>query len=219
VLAKEGPRQRSYTDPGHSSIATLDFVHRNGGAWGGGVLFDVEMMLPLAYAELERAMGEPSFGAAHKRWMSNSIGSVVGAIGIGQEVPDARSAVVIDHRVKDRFGMPAALIRGETHPSTIETTHFMENLLLEWINAIGGNGLVNLRESPGRPPVNEHSAGTCRLGDDPDASACDRYGRVHGAENVWVADASLHPTNGSVNPGLTVLANAFRVAEMIASQP
>jgi choline dehydrogenase-like flavoprotein len=32
-------------------------------------------------------------------------------------------------------------------------------------------------------------------------------------ENVRVADASLHPTDGSVNPGLTVLANAFRVAD------
>ncbi len=40
-------------------------------------------------------------------------------------------------------------------------------------------------------------------------------GRVHGTENVYVADASLHPTNGSVNPGLTVMANAFRVADLL----
>jgi choline dehydrogenase-like flavoprotein len=65
----------------------------------------------------------------------------------------------------------------------------------------------------GGPPVNEHSAGTCRLAEDPAHSACDPSGRLHGVDNVWVADASLHPTNGSVNPGLTVLANAFRVAD------
>jgi len=34
---------------------------------------------------------------------------------------------------------------------------------------------------------------------------------------VWVADASLHPTNGGVNPALTVMANAMRVADLIAA--
>ena len=51
------------------------------------------------------------------------------------------------------------------------------------------------------------------MGDDQAQSACDPFGRVHGTENVYVADASLHPTNGSVNPALTVMANAYRVAE------
>jgi choline dehydrogenase-like flavoprotein len=34
---------------------------------------------------------------------------------------------------------------------------------------------------------------------------------------VYVCDASLHPTNGSVNPGLTVMANAYRICESVAS--
>jgi choline dehydrogenase-like flavoprotein len=62
----------------------------------------------------------------------------------------------------------------------------------------------------------EHSAGTCRMGENPATSACDRYGRLHGAENVYVADASLLPTNGSVNPGVTTMANAWRIAEALA---
>ncbi len=53
------------------------------------------------------------------------------------------------------------------------------------------------------------------MGDDPRRSACDPNGRVHGTDNVYVADASLHPTNGSVNPALTVMANAFRVADRL----
>jgi choline dehydrogenase-like flavoprotein len=62
----------------------------------------------------------------------------------------------------------------------------------------------------------EHSAGTARLGDDPASSACDSQGRLWGSRNVWVADASLHPTNGGVNPALTVMANAMRVAGFVA---
>jgi choline dehydrogenase-like flavoprotein len=54
------------------------------------------------------------------------------------------------------------------------------------------------------------------MGDDPATAACDRHGRLHGTTNVYVADASLLPTNGSVNPGETTMANAWRVAERAA---
>jgi choline dehydrogenase-like flavoprotein len=53
------------------------------------------------------------------------------------------------------------------------------------------------------------------MGEDPGASACDRDGRLHGSGNVYVADASLLPTNGSVNPGATTMANAWRTAEAL----
>jgi choline dehydrogenase-like flavoprotein len=53
------------------------------------------------------------------------------------------------------------------------------------------------------------------MGDDPAASATGSDGRLHGARRVYVADASLHPTNGSVNPTLTIVANCLRVADRI----
>ena len=48
---------------------------------------------------------------------------------------------------------------------------------------------------------------------DPASGATDRHGRLWGSNRVVVCDSSLHPTNGSVNPTLTIVANAFRVAE------
>jgi choline dehydrogenase-like flavoprotein len=50
---------------------------------------------------------------------------------------------------------------------------------------------------------------------DPAAGATDPYGRLWGAHRVVVCDSSLHPTNGSVNPTLTIVANAFRVADQL----
>lgn len=35
------------------------------------------------------------------------------------------------------------------------------------------------------------------------------------AGHVYVADASLHPTNGGFNPGLTAMACALRVAALM----
>jgi choline dehydrogenase-like flavoprotein len=54
------------------------------------------------------------------------------------------------------------------------------------------------------------------MGKSPRASVTDRWGRVHGHDNLYVVDASLHVTNGGVNPVLTVMALAFLCAEHIA---
>jgi choline dehydrogenase-like flavoprotein len=51
------------------------------------------------------------------------------------------------------------------------------------------------------------------MGDDPETSVTDRTGRVHGHENLFVADGSVHVTNGGFNPALTIMALAFRTAE------
>ena len=58
--------------------------------------------------------------------------------------------------------------------------------------------------------------GTCRMGDDPERSVVDRWGRLHGVPNAYVTDASVFVTSGGLNPALTVEANAFRVADHLA---
>jgi choline dehydrogenase-like flavoprotein len=54
------------------------------------------------------------------------------------------------------------------------------------------------------------------MGADPAVSVTDPAGRIHGHDNVWVADGSLHVTNGGVNPVLTIYALAFRTATSIS---
>ena len=49
------------------------------------------------------------------------------------------------------------------------------------------------------------------MGSDPATSVVDPWCRVWGHDNVRVVDASVHVTNGGVNPVLTVFANAYRV--------
>ena len=93
----------------------------------------------------------------------------------------------------------------------------MARQLATWLAETGVGDLVDM--FAGRPmrAAGEHSAGTCRMGEDPATSVCDRWGRLHGSGNVYVADASLLPTNGGVNPCLTTMANAWRVADALAA--
>jgi len=61
-----------------------------------------------------------------------------------------------------------------------------------------------------------HPCGTLRFGDDPKTSVLDAGCRAHGIDNLYVADASFMPSSMGVNPGLTIAANALRVADAIA---
>lgn len=62
-----------------------------------------------------------------------------------------------------------------------------------------------------------HACGTCRMGTDPATSVVDLQGRCHGLDNLWIADASVFPGCPAVGPGLTVIANALRVASAVAA--
>jgi choline dehydrogenase-like flavoprotein len=61
-----------------------------------------------------------------------------------------------------------------------------------------------------------HQAGTMRFGTDPSSSVLDLNCRAHGVDNLYVADASFFPSIAAVNPTLTIIANALRVADVIA---
>lgn len=63
-----------------------------------------------------------------------------------------------------------------------------------------------------------HPCGTLRFGSDPATSVLDPDCRVHGVQNLHVADSSFMPTSCGVNPSLTIAANALRVADRIAAQ-
>ena len=60
-----------------------------------------------------------------------------------------------------------------------------------------------------------HQAGTMRFGTDPALSVLDLDCRAHEVDNLYVADASFFPSIGAVNPTLTIVANAMRVADRI----
>lgn len=60
-----------------------------------------------------------------------------------------------------------------------------------------------------------HQNGTCRFGHDPKTSVLDINCRSHDVENLYVVDGSFFPSSAAVNPTLTIIANALRVADHI----
>ena len=65
-----------------------------------------------------------------------------------------------------------------------------------------------------------HLFGGAVMGGSPERSCCDETGRVRGVRGLYVSDASCLPTNLGVNPQVTIMANALRIAEgMIQPTP
>jgi choline dehydrogenase-like flavoprotein len=64
-----------------------------------------------------------------------------------------------------------------------------------------------------------HVQGTCRMGSDPARSVVDADGQSWDVKRLYVGDGSLVPRTLSVNPSLTIMALADRLAGHLDSDP
>jgi choline dehydrogenase-like flavoprotein len=62
-----------------------------------------------------------------------------------------------------------------------------------------------------------HMQGSCRMGADPATSVVDGHCQSHEVKRLYVGDSSLHGRTLSVNPSLTIMALATRLAEHLDS--
>jgi choline dehydrogenase-like flavoprotein len=67
--------------------------------------------------------------------------------------------------------------------------------------------------------VTTHIQGTCRMGSDPERSVVDADGQSWDVKRLYVGDGSLVPRTLSVNPSLTIMALANRVAAHLHADP
>ncbi len=65
------------------------------------------------------------------------------------------------------------------------------------------------------PWLMTHPSGGTRMGENPKESVTDRYGRVHGIRNLFMAGGSLFPTMSAFNPTETIGALAYWQADHI----
>lgn len=196
------------------STATIQFNHGNSGVIGGAMMADDFIELPVIFWARQLPSDLPRWGMANKHFMRDNYTRVMRVTGPVQEIPSPEARVTVDPSIRDRWEIPVARLSGTTHMETVRTSAFMFERAKEWLQASGAIRVW------GEPPGlylsgGQHQAGTCRMGDDPQTSVVDRWGRVHGHDNLFVTDGSVHVTNGGFNPVLTILALAFRAAEHI----
>jgi choline dehydrogenase-like flavoprotein len=82
---------------------------------------------------------------------------------------------------------------------------------------LGKVGFFTIKHSLGTRNTT-HQCGTLCFGADPRTSVLDIWCRAHDLSNLYVVDASFFPSSAAVNPGLTIIAQALRVADRLKSK-
>jgi choline dehydrogenase-like flavoprotein len=132
----------------------------------------------------------------------------------GEFLSNPDTQVTVDGNVKDRHGLPVAAITVKRHPLDLVMTKFLvergEEVLAslepDHLDRVGVAGQTTILQG-----------GTCRFGKDPATSVLDPDCRSHEVKNLYVTDGSFMPTSGGVPITLTIVANAFRVADRMVA--
>ncbi|MGM0882064.1 MAG: GMC oxidoreductase [Bacillota bacterium] len=129
--------------------------------------------------------------------------------------------VYLDPGKPDEYGIPGI----QVNFSYSEADKAVIGEMVEAIHHVASVMKVKLASTVNRPEIciwppgaDNHDAGTCRMGEDPLTSATNRYGQIHGISGLYVADNSLIPALGPVNPTLTTAALAIRTADYVVRQ-
>lgn len=116
----------------------------------------------------------------------------------------------------DEFGVPRAFVKLTTSPTEDALANAMDAAILQLAKRLAGGNPANLQvTSQNRDGLGTtyHEGGTLWMGTNPATSVTDSNGRFHHVANAFCADQSLFVTVGSVNPTLTGLVLARKVAQ------
>jgi choline dehydrogenase-like flavoprotein len=197
------------------SIATTDFNHGNPGIVGGAMLADDFVPTPMMFWQWQWPDGVPRWGQGARDWMRRHFHHVTQARGPVQEIPTPHARVELDRYVRDSRGRAVARVSGTTHIETVRTARFMKRKAEDWLLAAGAKQIWGKEPTLGLSG-HQHQAGTARMSATAETGVTDPWGRVWGHDNLFVADGSLHVTNGGYNPVLTIMALGLRAGDHIA---
>jgi gluconate 2-dehydrogenase alpha chain len=154
------------------------------------------------------------FGTDFKQLMRSSIlrDRLAGCSMVGSELPYLTHTVTLDPTVKDVFGLPVARVTWSSGQYEQVAQEFYIPVVKQMMAKAGAKVTlaVSATVNSGGMPTGQHVMGGMMMGADQATSVTDSYGRVHGLDNVYVADGSVFVTSGAHNPTNTILAVTLR---------
>lgn len=199
-----------------------DFQFRSSGAGRlAGILSNYHTRPPLSFVHRVQMPDDMRpYGAAMKQFYRTYFLRSVWLYATCHTLPRVENRVDVDPTVRDARGVPVSRITYHQHPRNADHEQFMADRCADLLKEAGATTISKpkiVRET--EAGISTHQQGSCRMGRDPKSSVTDAMGRVHGVENVYIADGSLLPNPGGANPSLTIQALAYRVAANVLNPP
>jgi choline dehydrogenase-like flavoprotein len=165
--------------------------------------FSIQTVSPLPIGWAEHVLGDGHRGEALREYMRDyNHWAVLGALCELLPLPDNRVTLASEH---DQFGLPVARFDYSQCANDRASIDHAKNVMREIWECAGAQDTLTIDRYA-------HLVGGCRMGSDPEHSVVDRDHLVWGTRNVFVADGSVMPTQGSANPALTIMALSSRLA-------
>jgi choline dehydrogenase-like flavoprotein len=170
--------------------------------------FSIQTVGPLPIGWSEHVLADGHWGGAMREYMRDyRHWSVLGALSELLPLPENRVTLADE---KDQYGMPIARFdytQCENDKKNIDYAKRMMQAVWEYA---GAQDILTIDRYA-------HLIGGCRMGTWPENSVVDSDHKVWGVPNLFVADGSVCPTQGSANPALTIMALSSRLAERLGS--
>jgi choline dehydrogenase-like flavoprotein len=161
------------------------------------------------------AAGQLPWGRDHHRALRALYNHRLG-IGVAcEDLPEEHNRVVLDPVLKDSHGIPGARIE---YRISENTRRMMEHGIARASEILTAAGATNLYTSRTVLNTPGHLLGTCRMGNDPERSVVNAWGRSHDVKNLFIVDGSVWVTSGGVNPTTTIQAVALYIADSIKTR-
>jgi len=187
------------------------------GFYGGGAI-DARSFLgatPMMFALTTVPPDVPQWGVEYKRYLAHGFTRNMTSLCMGTSLALETNNITLDPTHKDSLGRPAIRVTYRDHDDDLKLQRFLQDRAVEILDAAGAKKVWREPVQPGTG--GPHLLGTCRMGDDPQASVVDRYHRTHEVRNLFICDGSSFVTSGRGQPTMTIQALAFRAAEHIAA--
>lgn len=168
---------------------------------------------PISSALLGMVTGRIPWGDAHHKAYREIVDRTVTLVTVCEDLPETHNEVVLDAKMCDSNGMPAAKVNYRMGENSKKILRFALDRAREAVQAAGANEI--LREVGPVAGAGWHNMGTARMGKDPSSSVVNEWGRSHDVKNLFIIDGSLFVTCAAINPTPTIQALALYVASAV----
>ena len=131
---------------------------------------------------------------------------------ITEDFPEISNKVELNYQTKDKSGMPGISVKYKMSENT-------KKMLSHGLS----KGRILFKEAGAQKtfafgPVKNtgwHIMGTCKMGDNPNESVVNKFGKCHDLENLFISDSSIFSSSAGVNPASTINALSIYIADYI----
>jgi choline dehydrogenase-like flavoprotein len=171
--------------------------------------FSLQTVGPLPIGWAEHVLADGHWGQALREYMRDyNHWYTLGAL--SELLPRPENRVTLAEET-DANGMPVARMDYSQCDNDRANIACAKQRLHDILEAAGAQDVLEIDRYA-------HLVGGCAMSDSPETGVVDADHRAWEVPNLFVADGSVMPTQGSANPALTIMALASRLAERLAEK-